>query len=522
MTISVTFTTPITTKEVSCMKTTAVCLFILFIFLSPFSAESKSFDWRNIPDDLKPFYFAVSSSSGFYFFDNKEKLKNGDYFRGKADNFREGCFGIYTGGDYYEGDVKGKRFQKSENKKKYQEIKVSFCETMPIVNGRTGFHADRYLYGSRSEGPYFNAPSEYTTELIRILNKAITEKDRATLALLKFDFSHHPVSQQASVAITEIDKQEAKRIAHLKATIEAEYKSALRSSSIEEKNQFASKWRRDQSLDDIKYKELISEANYTRLLESIFKLYSKDNELGDYIAFLDIYKGSSFDNRATAKIFNIVKREHNISGYEWFIDKFPKASEVKQSIAAIHRIAFEEAKNIDTLSAYNTFVITYPSSVEAKEAQSLAYDIEEEEYLDIGFFSFYDTDEKMEKMARKLLIKAKQIERDSKDYNRDARLGYVLVTNRMYDLLQKEFDDSEATLRHLESKEFQDFVGVFKRALREVNSRLDNITKYAKEAVYVSKKGFESASADRAMASFKQEQHREWEKYIQLREKGYN
>ena len=121
-----------------------------------------------------------------------------------------------------------------------------------------------------------------------------------------------------------------------------------------------------------------------------------------------------------------------------------------------------------------------------------------------------------------LLIKAKQIERDSKDYNRDARLGYVLVTNRMYDLLQKEFDDSEATLRHLESKEFQDFVGVFKRALREVNSRLDNITKYAKEAVYVSKKGFESASADRAMASFKQEQHREWEKYIQLREKGYN
>lgn len=135
--------------------------------------------------------------------------------------------------------------------------------------------------------------------------------------------------------------------------------------------------------------------------------------------------------------------------------------------------------------------------------------------------------------ARKLLIKAKQIERTGQDYSGNTRSGYVLVTNRMYDLLQEKFDDSDATLRHLESQEFKDFVKVFKATMSEIKSVLSSIknntkdlSKYAKQMVEISKQGFNDAKANRDMTAYKLEQHEKWQKFMHFRDnfrdKGYN
>jgi hypothetical protein len=242
-------------------------------------------------------------------------------------------------------------------------------------------------------------------------------------------------------------------------------------------------------------------------------------------------------NKLYQKEYQKVEKENNIAGYEWFIKTYSKAPQVKEAISKIHELAFEEAEDIDTISSYNTFIIAYPTATHVKQANEEANDLEYYKYIDTlpswlraimpdflasiftSVFGIFSSDEKK---SRALLIKAKQVERAGNEYYGSKRAGYVIITNRMYDLLQKEYDDTDATLRHLESQEFKDFVRTFKSVMRSISSQLDNISRYSSEILEVSKKGFSDANADRDMSEYYNEKHREWEKNMHLRDKGYN
>ncbi len=234
-------------------------------------------------------------------------------------------------------------------------------------------------------------------------------------------------------------------------------------------------------------------------------------------------------NRSTNNIYTLTKKKNNIAGYEWFIKNYPKAPQVNEAINNIHKLAYAKATSINTISAYNTFIYTYPTAPQVRKANDKAYKLEVKKYTDLGTFGgFFEKEAKLEKKARKLLIKAKQIERTGQDYSNNENLGYLIVANRMYELLQEKFDDSDATLRHLESQEFQDFIQVFKKNMKNLNKTLqriegntEEIARYSKAVVNISQKGFEDAKADRSMEAYYTQQHRDWEKYMHYKDKGY-
>ena len=277
------------------------------------------------------------------------------------------------------------------------------------------------------------------------------------------------------------------------------------------------------------------------------KLYTEAKKLNTvkaYVAYLNKFPNTSEAKEIKKLLFPMQKQEfdkvnqqNNISGYEWFIKTYPKASQVKEAIAKIHQLAFDEAEDIDTISAYNTFIISYPMAQEVKEANALAKELERYKYTDTlpswvrsimpdfladilnKIFGIFSSDEKK---SRALLIKAKQIERQGNEYYGAKKAGYVMITNRMYDLLQEEYDDTDATLRFLESEEFKDFVRTFKSVMSSMNDRLNDISRYSSEILEVSKQGFSEANADRDMSEYKNEEQRKWQKFMHFRDKGYN
>jgi len=259
--------------------------------------------------------------------------------------------------------------------------------------------------------------------------------------------------------------------------------------------------------------------------------YKNDIKIYDKFIHTNLYSSNKKELKidAISNIYKLIKMKNNISGYEWFIQNYPNSIKVKEAISNIHKLAYDKVLSINTISAYNTFIIAYPYAKQIREISNKAYKIEEKKYTDLGMFGFFSNESKMEKRARKLLIKAKQIERMSDDYSGNVKAGYKIVANRMYDLLQEKFDDSEATLRYLESQEFRNFVKSFrsvmkdiKYTLNKINSNTSNIERYTKQMLNVSKEGFQSSKVDRDMASYKLAQHDKWEKLMHFRDKGYN
>ena len=75
-----------------------------------------------------------------------------------------------------------------------------------------------------------------------------------------------------------------------------------------------------------------------------------------------------------------------------------------------------------------------------------------------------------------MLIQSKRLERKKHEVNNyNLKSGYLLVINRMNELLQDKFPTEEATLRYLESEEFKDFVRTFNTAMENINRTLKNI-----------------------------------------------
>ncbi len=283
------------------------------------------------------------------------------------------------------------------------------------------------------------------------------------------------------------------------------YKEVMQKNSIESYESF---------IESYPNSFLIKEANKQLeiLYTSIYLLIKTTNTLDAYSNFIKQYPKAPQVNEAIYKIYNITKKRNNISGYEWFISKYSKASQVKEAIQNIHKLAYNKAKQINTITAYNTFIIAYPYASQVKDANDKAYNLESLKYTKMK--------KDDEKKARLLAVKIKKLTLLMKrKSNKD---GYIIVKDRMIKLLTEQYEETDASLRYYESKEFTDFTETFENVMSSISSKLSNIEKYSSEILNTSKQGFEDAKADREMIKYKNEEHHKWDKRMHLMEKGYN
>ena len=122
-----------------------------------------------------------------------------------------------------------------------------------------------------------------------------------------------------------------------------------------------------------------------------------------------------------------------------------------------------------------------------------------------------------EKKARLLAVKIKKITVRMDSANNTS--GYKLVKNRMIRLLTEEYEETGASLRYYESKEFLDFTKQFKETmsdikyiLNQINSNTSNLSSITSKILDTTKQGFEDSKADRKMSEWKTQQYRDWQK----------
>ena len=237
------------------------------------------------------------------------------------------------------------------------------------------------------------------------------------------------------------------------------------------------------------------------------------NNIQLYVGFLNKFPNSKNRDIITGNIYKHVQSQDNIAGYSWFLNNYSDDKNAKKALLRMHELAFEMAKDIDTVAAYNDFIMAYPTAMQVEKATESAYKMEKSIYT--GFFS------KEEKEARRLLIKSKIIEQSGKTTDRNWRIGYMLVVNRMNDLLKKEFDSTDAVLRHLESNEFKHFVNSFEKSMSKLSRQLSSISKSSSDLANILKNQssmmnnhFKNAAHDREMAAKITKQHRFWERHI--------
>lgn len=283
-------------------------------------------------------------------------------------------------------------------------------------------------------------------------------------------------------------------------------------------------------------------------LDKLYKKYEKYEDVQELIAAAVLEKSKQTNSivkldefnkkfakhhslvaQSIEKIFSLTGIKDSVAGYEWFAANYGESKLALKAVERIHEIMYANAEKRDSIAAYNTFIITYPSAKQVKAALEKSIELERAEYTEFGFFSG-SKKENNEKSARKLLIKAKQLERYPADnkLNSSEKVGYYIVVNRMYTLLQQEFDDTDATLRYLESQDFKDFTKELRSSLDHINATLLNIenntssiASYAKDTLAVARRGFEDASADRALSEYRTEKHRDWEQLMQYQNYGY-
>lgn len=246
-----------------------------------------------------------------------------------------------------------------------------------------------------------------------------------------------------------------------------------------------------------------------------FEQAKKKNNINKFQEFIEENINSKEAEIAIAKIFTLVKSKNSISGYNWFINNYPFSKKSRQALINMHLLAFQLAKDINTINAYNDFVIAYPTAKQVKEANETAYKLEKSEY--VGMLSFFNE----EKDARRLLVQSKILEQSAEDLSNDEKVGYMMVVNRMNDLLKQEFNSTDAALRHLESNEFKNFVRFFKRSMKDLKRQItliaDNtsdLSSIMKNQSTMMNSHFENAAQDRDMASELTKQHRHWERFI--------
>lgn len=256
--------------------------------------------------------------------------------------------------------------------------------------------------------------------------------------------------------------------------------------------------------------------NRTRVKDAMAKIYHltlEQNKITGYEWFLENYPDSERAPDAIKKIYQLIQDENNIAGYQWFLEAYPDAKISREALKNLHKRAFELADDIGTIASYNDFVIAYPFAAQVEQANQEAYALEEDEYS-----SFFTSDAKL---SRALLVRSKQMERKARDGSRAQRPGYMLVVNRMNELLQEQFPAEEATLRYLESEEFKSFYRDFKRVLNRIDRKLadirshtSNLSSLINEQTRLMDNHFAKAAESREMSAELTKQHRFWERYL--------
>jgi len=256
-------------------------------------------------------------------------------------------------------------------------------------------------------------------------------------------------------------------------------------------------------------------------VNAAFNLVVKANDINKYASFLSDFRLKSINNEnlidksrlVVGRLYSLVEQENNISGYRWFMERYPEVKEARLALNAIHELAFADTESVDTLAAYNDFIIAYPFAPQVQKATDRAYDLEAEKYS--GWF------ENEEKNARALLVKSKQLEREMNSPPSSARDGYHLVIDRMNRLLQDKYPAEEATLRYLESEEFKDFYKALRHTLSNINDTLakienntSDVSSILKNQSRMMESHFTKAAQSREMAAKYTAQHRYWERYI--------
>jgi len=252
------------------------------------------------------------------------------------------------------------------------------------------------------------------------------------------------------------------------------------------------------------------------VISSAVKYMPESLSLNERLEFVNKFADNPATENVIADIYKEVEKAESIAAYLWFSENLPDSKQAKAAIRNMHQLAFELAESVDTVAAYNDFIIAYPWATQAQEANELARALENDEYS-----SFFSSDDEL---SRRLLVRSKQIARKAKQQSYDT-VGYLLIIERMNTLLQDNFPGAEATLRYLESEEFKDFHRDFNRAMKSLETRLDDINKsVGKLNSFIQRQSdtmnahFDKAAQDREMASELTRQHRLWERYLQKQE----
>lgn len=292
---------------------------------------------------------------------------------------------------------------------------------------------------------------------------------------------------------------------------------AASQNSISALNAFITKYEPDSVLDETG--AILSQAKMLRndlieqVYESEYQVAKKTNKVSSLHSYIKEHPKTTKKNEAIVDIYELVKTENNIIGYKWFLDNYPDSKQSRDALKSLHKLAFQIADDIGTIDAYNDFVIAYPIAEQVKKANEEAYALERKNYS-----SYFTSNEKL---SRALLVRSKQLERKARDVNSDQRTGYMLVVNRMNELLQDEFPAEEATLRYLESEEFKSFYKDFKRILTRIDRKLEdirsntaNLSSLIKDQTRLMDNHFEKAAESREMSAELTKQHRYWERYL--------
>ncbi len=292
---------------------------------------------------------------------------------------------------------------------------------------------------------------------------------------------------------------------------------AASQNSITALNAFITKYEPDSVLDETG--AILSQAKMLRkdlieqVYESEYQVAKKTKKVSSLHSYIKEHPKTTKKNEAIVDIYELVKTENNIIGYKWFLDNYPNSKKSRDALKSLHKLAFQIADDIGTIDAYNDFVIAYPIAEQVKKANEEAYALERKTY------SSYLTSN--EKLSRALLVRSKQLERKARDVNSDQRTGYMLVINRMNELLQDEFPAEDATLRYLESEEFKSFYKDLKRILTridrniaDIRSNTANLSSLIKDQTRLMDDHFEKTAESREMSAKLTEQHRYWERYL--------
>jgi len=364
--------------------------------------------------------------------------------------------------------VRGKRYGSSETKYNNQEIKI-FYKKISNIETKVRQKLDNKLWN-------------------KALNINTTEGYYKYLDEYNNTYRVHRDNSQAKVAQQKI--------------YELIYKKVLKINTIKAYSDFIKK---NQKAPQVKNAQ-------QNIYELAYKKAKNKNTLQSFNNFTNNYSKAPQKKQAVENIYKLTKQQNNISGYEWFISKYPNAPQVKEAIKNIHKLAFTKVKEINTISAYNTFIIAYPYASQVKDSNAKAYNLESLKYKRMK--------KDDEKKARLLAVKIKKLTIAMKrKSNKD---GYIIVKDRMIKLLTEQYEETDASLRYYESKEFTDFTNTFENVMSNISRKLGNIERYSSEILSTSKQGFEDAKADRAMSRYKSEEHTKWEKRMHFREKGYN